>query len=128
YEEGAAGRFDFAPAREALHELRDILGRFATYSRGLERKPLTAPDVRRTNAAIRRLARLLVPVNFTRGTPFFHDPAESTPALPDLHPALALGSTPPERVGFTVTHLTRGQNRLVAALRDARRIVEDAMA
>ncbi len=59
---------------------------------------------------------------------FFHDPAESIPALPDLHPALTLGDASPDQAGFIVTHLTRGQNRLVAALRDARRVVEDAMA
>ena len=37
---------------------------------------------------MRRLARLLVPVNYTRGPAFFHDPAESIPALPDLNVAL----------------------------------------
>ncbi len=128
YEDGAGGRFDFSPARQALADLRDTLTDFAGHARGLERESITWPAVRTANAAIRRLARLLVPVNFTRGTPFFHDPAESIPALPDLHPALTLGAAAPERAGFIVTHLTRGQNRLVAALRDARQVVEDAMA
>lgn len=128
YEEGARDRFDFSAARQAIAELRRALAAFARHTQSLERQPIQSPNVRRANAAIRRLARLLVPVNFTRGTPFFHDPAESIPALPDLHPALTLGDAAPERAGFLVTHLTRGQNRLVAALRDARRVVEDAMA
>jgi hypothetical protein len=128
YADGSGSRFDFSPARQALDTLREALGRFATHARALERRTASDPKVRRANAAIRRLARLLVPVNFTRGTPFFHDPAESIPALPDLHPAMTLGSVPEDQVGFVVTHLTRGQNRLVAALRDARRAVEDAMA
>lgn len=128
YQQGARDRFDFAMARQAIAELRDALAAFARHTRSLERESIQSPRVRRANAAIRRLARLLVPVNFTRGTPFFHDPAESIPALPDLHPALTLGDAAPERAGFIVTHLTRGQNRLVAALRDARRVVEDAMA
>jgi hypothetical protein len=68
-----------------------------------------------------------VPVNYTRGPAFFHDPAESIPPLPDLHVATQLGSTPPDQVGFVLTHLTRGQNRLVAALRDARRTLQEAM-
>lgn len=128
YDAGACKRFDFSTARQAIAELRDALSAFARHTRALERQPIPSPNVRRANVALRRLARLLVPVNFTRGTPFFHDPAESIPALPDLHPALTLGDAPPERAGFIVTHLTRGQNRLVAALRDARRVVADAMA
>jgi hypothetical protein len=77
---------------------------------------------------MRRLARLLVPVNYTRGPAFFHDPAESIPALPDLNVALQVPSTAPGDMGFVRTHLVRGQNRLVAALRDARRTLQDAMA
>jgi hypothetical protein len=68
-----------------------------------------------------------VPVNYTRGPEFFHDPAESIPALPDLHVALQLPDAEPRDVGFIKTHLTRGQNRLVAALRDSRRVLQDAM-
>ena len=83
--------------------------------------------MRRANRAIRQLARLLVPVNFTRGPEFFHDPAETTPALPDLSVALQAATLQAESLGFLRTHLTRGQNRLVAALRDARRVVQDAM-
>jgi hypothetical protein len=83
--------------------------------------------VRRANAAIRRLARLLVPVNFTTGPGFFHDPAENIVPLPDLAPALTIPKARPEMVGFIQVHLTRGQNRLVAALRDAAREVESAL-
>ncbi|MGQ0538373.1 MAG: M28 family peptidase [Gemmatimonadaceae bacterium] len=127
YASATCGRFDFSAAQAALGELRDTLERFSVHTRSIEEQPVASPPVRRANAALRRLARLLVPVNYTRGTPFFHDAAESIPALPDLHPALTLGDAPPDRVGFIITHLTRGQNRLVAALRDARRVVEDAM-
>jgi hypothetical protein len=120
--------FDFAPARDALRELRAALGDFAQFTRDLSGEAPGHPAVRRANVAIRRLARLLVPVNFTRGPEFFHDPAETTPALPDLAVALQAPSTPAESLGFLQTHLTRGQNRLVAALRDARRVAQDAMA
>jgi hypothetical protein len=128
YEDGSCGRFDFTSSRQALVELREAWDRFAVHTRGIGQRSTSSAQVAGANAAIRRLARLLVPVNFTRGPAFFHDPAESTPPLPDLYPALALGDAPPEQAGFIVTHLTRGQNRLVAALRDARRVIEDAMA
>ena len=128
YEAAAADRFDFAPSRRAIGELSAALRDFAQFTADLANEPAGSEPVRRANAANRRLARLLVPVNYTRGPAFFHDPAESIPALPDLNVALQLPATPPGEVGFVTTHLTRGQNRLVAALRDARRAVQDAMA
>jgi hypothetical protein len=128
YDSAAGKRFDFSQSRQALSELDASLGKFAQHTASLHQKGVQSAEVRRANHALRRLARILVPVNFTRGPEFFHDPAESTPALPDLLPAMSLGTAAPDQMGFTLTHLTRGQNRLVAALRDARRVVEDAMA
>jgi hypothetical protein len=127
YQAAAGTRFDFTPAQHAAAELFASLRDFDQFCTDLANEPVTSEPVRRANRAIRRLARLLVPVNYTRGPAFFHDPAESIPPLPDLHPATQLDSTPASEVGFVTTHLTRGQNRLVAALRDARRVVQDAM-
>ena len=42
--------------------------------------------------------------------------------------ALGAPTMAPGEIGFLRTHLLRGENRLVAALRDARRTVEGAMA
>lgn len=128
YQEAAGPNFDFADTRLAIDELSAALSEFEEFAAGLRNEPVGRDKVRRANAAIRRLARLLVPVNYTRGPTFFHDPAESIPALPDLSVALQLPDTTPDETGFVQTHLTRGQNRLVAALRDARRTVQAAMA
>jgi N-acetylated-alpha-linked acidic dipeptidase len=119
YQAAAGPAFSFEPARLALDELAVSLGRFASYCTAISGSGVRDPKVRRANAAIRRMARLLVPVNFTTGPAFFHDPAETIPPLPDLAPAEQLGAAPASRRGFITTHLTRGQNRLVAALRDA---------
>jgi hypothetical protein len=76
------------------------------------------------------LARLLVPVNFSRVEAFRHDPALGVPPLPDLAPALsypAIGDDVARR-GVLRAHLTRGQNRLVWALVQAREVVESASA
>ena len=128
YQEAAGHHFDFGDARLAIDELSSALSDFDEYTAGLATRPAGGVAVRRANAAIRRLARLLVPVNFTRGPAFFHDPAESIPALPDLSVALQVPEMDANNIGFAKTHLTRGQNRLVAALRDARRTVQAAMA
>jgi len=128
YQEAAGNSFDFANSRLAIDELSAALRDFDEFARDIAIASAGSEPVRRANAAIRRLARLLVPVNFTRGPEFFHDPAESIPALPDLSVALQLPDAEPGTVGFVLTHLTRGQNRLVAALRDARRTIQAAMA
>ena len=124
YESAGGGEFSFDASRTALTELAASLERFATHCAAISAHGVRDPRVKRANAAIRRLARLLVPVNFTTGPTFFHDPAETIPPLPDLSPAELLGKAPDARRGFIKTHLTRGQNRLVAALRDARREVD----
>lgn len=127
YQTAAGEHFSFAPSREALAQLEMTLGHFAAHCKGLEKLNVQNPKVKVANHAIRRLARLLVPVNYTREPGFFHDPAETIPPLPDLAPALSLDQADDWQRGFIKTHLTRGQNRLVAALRDARAVLESAM-
>ena len=121
------GLTDFSPARAALDTLDTTLVRFAAHAQQVQTRPVSDDITRRTNHAIRRLARLLVPVNYTRGPAFFHDPAETTPALPDLSPALQAAEMSEWDRGFLATHLVRGQNRLVAALRDCVQTLEQVM-
>jgi hypothetical protein len=128
YQEAAGSHFDFGDTRLAIDELSAALREFADFTSDIASEPVSNELVKRANDAIRRLARILVPVNYTRGPGFFHDPAESIPALPDLSVALQLPESKPDEIGFVTTHLTRGQNRLVAALRDARRTVKAAKA
>ena len=126
YQEAAGEAYRFDAARAALAELGEAWQRFAEGAKSLAGRSAGDAEVRRANTVLRRLARLLVPVNFTTGLGFFHDPAETIPPLPDLAPALELARAAPERRGFLLTHLQRGENRLVAALRDARRVTEGA--
>jgi hypothetical protein len=81
----------------------------------------------KANPVITGLARILVPINFTREARFRHDPAVPVPQLPALAAAAEIAAMPPDRQGFARTQLTRGQNRVVAALRQARRMVEDVL-
>ncbi len=128
YQRAAADRFSFEPSRRAVAALGTAVDRLAAAAATLVDRPAGDPAARRINHAIRRLARHLVPVNFTTRPAFFHDQAESIPPLPDLAPAIELPAADDSRRGFIRTHLTRGQNRLVAALDDARRDVESALA
>ena len=127
YARPVLGLVDFTPARTAFDELDAALEKFGVHACKVAALAVGDAATRRTNRALRRLARLLVPVNYTRGPEFFHDPAETTPALPDLSPALQAPEMSDWDRGFLRTHLVRGQNRLVAALRDGRRTLERAM-
>ena len=76
------------------------------------------------------LARILVPVNYSRSLPFYHDPALEVPPLPDLEPALTMSRVRGDQHqrGILKAHLLRGRNRLVWALEQARDEVESASA
>jgi hypothetical protein len=122
YQEAAGARFDLSASQAAIEDLDQALADF--YDR--IGKGTLAPA--KANPVILRLARILVPVNFTREARFRHDPALPVPPLPTLAWAKELGSFDDHQIGFARTQLTRGQNRLVAALREARRLVMGACA
>ena len=126
YAAAAGERFDFGPAREALAGLETALDRF--YAAAPTVTDAADPAARRFNVAQRRLGRLLIPVNYSRAEAFRHDPALNVPPLPDLAPALAMPAAADDaaRRGVLLAHLTRGQNRLVWTLEQAREVVEAA--
>ena len=54
---------------------------------------------------------------------FRHDPALPIPPLPTIALAAELERQAPDKACFAKVQLTRGQNRLVAALREAERLI-----
>lgn len=127
YAEAAGDLFGFAPSFEALDALQQSLDRF--YAQVPEGSADDVP-VRQFNFVQRRLARLLVPVNYSVMRPFFHDPALEVKPLPDLAPALDLRHLTEDTAerGMTLAHLHRGQNRFVWTLQLARETVDAATA
>ncbi len=128
YHEAAAPHLDLHATINEAVGLEDDLARFHDRIASLTAKPPTDPAVQRANEVLRRLARVLVPINYTRTGRFRHDPALVVPAVPDLEPATKLSSLPVGSPSFrvTLTHLIRGRNRVHSALRAARRVVADA--
>ena len=120
YQKAAGITFDLAPAAEAVEDLDKVLGKFYRATKAGKIDAATA------NETIVRLARILVPINHTREARFRHDPAIPIPELPALAAAEDIKSMPKAAQGFARTQLTRGQNRVVAALREAARIVKAA--
>jgi N-acetylated-alpha-linked acidic dipeptidase len=121
YQDAAGDLFDLAAAREVTRKLQAALDRFyAAAGSG-------ALDLDRGNEVQLRLARILVPLNFTREPRFRHDPAYSCPPLPTLHTATELAEHGDATLGFAQTHLLRGQNRYVAAIGEAITLIEEAL-
>ncbi|MDP9364914.1 MAG: M28 family peptidase [Chloroflexota bacterium] len=127
YQAAAGDRFAFDHVREALDALDAALAGF--YAGAPTTTDPGDSAARRFNFAQRRLARLLIPVNYGRSEAFRHDPALNVPPLPDLAPAVAMpeAANDAARRGVLVAHLTRGQNRLVWTLELARETVETAI-
>ena len=113
--------FDLSPSRTAIALLTGKLDEL--YAR-IARKTV---DQDKANDALMRLARVLVPINYTREARFRHDPAFACPPLPTIAQVSDLVAADPVRAGFIRTQLMRGQNRLTAAMRDAVRIVDAAL-
>jgi hypothetical protein len=117
YQAKAGDACDLGPARAAADALLEVLERFhAGVAEG--RVPAAA-----ANRVIQDLARILVPINFTREPRFRHDPALTVPPLPTIAVATELHRHDDTTRGFAETQLVRGQNRLISALNTARRHV-----
>ncbi|WP_270933633.1 M28 family peptidase [Falsiroseomonas oryzae] len=121
YAQAAGDHADLTPAVEATEAFRVAVQRLqADASSG-------KVPAARANAVLKRLARILVPVNFTTGPRFTHDPAYTAPPLPCLAVATELARHHGQMLGFARTQMLRGRNRYVAALREASRLVESAL-
>lgn len=116
YQQAAGTLADLSPSRAAVERLKSALTR-------LEAAPIPA-----RNAAIHELARILVPINYTNQPRFRHDPAFTVQPLPTIAVAADLADmTDPHLCRIAGVELMRGQNRLMAALDAAVRVVEQAV-
>ena len=82
----------------------------------------TRLDAQARNACILRLCRALVPLDYTSGDRFGHDPALPIPAWPALEPLRRLaGATPgSDAARALLVSARQARNRVFHALRDAR--------
>ncbi len=127
YQDVAGDDFDLGIARAEAEALREDLVGFRKAANELKDSELDDPRVREANQKIRRLARVLVSINFSRKGKFRHDPALEVPPLPDLAPVMGLRELEEGTHEYNVlrTHLVRGRNRVVWALRQARETLRE---
>jgi len=103
----AAHDLPLAPLRDAATALRDALA---------------APGASRTDRALMRVCRALVPLDHTRGDRFAHDPALPLPPWPVLDPLRRLAAATPgtDEARHLAVSARRARNRVAHALREAR--------
>ena len=114
YEAASEGLADLSRSRAATEALKAELPGLA-YASTAQR-----------NAALMELSRILVPINYTREARFRHDPAYTVPPLPTLAVAAELPSLHGHMRHVAQTELLRGQNRFLAAMAQAQRVVRAA--
>ncbi len=103
---------DLSAARAAVLGLKAELAQLASH------------DVVARNKAAHALSRILIPINTTREPRFRHDPAYTVPKLPTLAVAAEIpGMASDHLKRVAQVELMRGQNRFIAAIDAARRIV-----
>lgn len=121
YTAAMSDRFDFKTVGDTLAAFTTALSSF--YG-ALERGAIKADTA---NEVLQRLGRILVPLNFTRGPRFRHDPAFTVPVLPALGVAADFAHLPADQQGFALTQLLRGSNIVAAALKAATRLIDGAL-
>jgi N-acetylated-alpha-linked acidic dipeptidase len=123
YHAAAAGVLDLQPVLDDLGALRT---EYTAWRAAAEARVLSgeAGERRRLNGTLRRLARLLVPLNYARGERFDHDPAIKFGAVPRLESATRLSAASVDERRLLTTGLLRERNKVRAMIRDARRVVK----
>lgn len=126
YQEAAKSHFDFTPALDEVEALHDELQSFYKKIGELDNLEVTDPKVRKANATLKKLSRILIPINYTTKGKFWHDSALNVPPLPDIAPALNFEKAAEGSHEFKVlkNHLVRGQNRVIWALQQARELLD----
>ena len=124
YQDAAAGEADLSSVSAALTSVAEAMRAWrADVDARVAATPHDDELRRRTNAALRQIARLLVPLNYAKGERFDHDPALKFGILPRLEPAASLPSMPAELRRFAKVGLGREMNKVRATLRAVQREV-----
>jgi N-acetylated-alpha-linked acidic dipeptidase len=126
YQNAGSGCFDLGPALREAAALKADMERFYARLEGVAASSPLDQEIQHINATLLELARVLVANNFSRAGTFRQDPAISIDPLPDLAFIKEISTWPSgsDTYRFGQTQLTRGQNRVLGALKRARKLAE----
>lgn len=120
-EKSSEGLFDLSPVKQELFKLTDIADRFVAMEANLD-----DIEVEEYNKHLLSALRLITQINYTEYGPFEHDPAvpfSPMPGLKYINELPALKGNPD--IGFYFTKLVRNRNRVVYALKNAFKTLEE---
>jgi len=127
YQEKCAGKCEFGPV---FAEAEGLAGELSALYGSLAGRvdKLGAGKLEALNSVLRRVGRLLVEIDYSHTGRFRQDPAQPMMPLPDLAWAEDLAQLEPgsSLFDFTMHSLTRGLNRVLVSLSEARRLVSEA--
>lgn len=120
----AAGRLDLTVALKRAYQLtaltRELQTEAEAAAAALAEADTPSNQARAAiiNQTIMAVERQLIPVGYAAGSPFDHDPALPTPAVPGLDPVRRLAGLNPDSddARFLMTQLVRARNRVDHAL------------
>lgn len=120
YQAAAGNEMDFSGVSQDLARLRRAISAWRSDAdTEFGRHPSDPAIRRRVNATMRALARVLVPLGFSRGERFDHDPALRFSALPRLEASLHLAAAPEPMRSLVRTAIVRENNKVQASVREA---------
>jgi len=118
YQNKSGNHFDLSPSIQALDDFENKLIKFYELINQNNIEPIKANEI------IKKLARILVPLNYARNPRFTHDPAVPIPQIPVLSLCEEFNEISEENHGFVKNQLVRGQNRVIDALDQASILLE----
>jgi hypothetical protein len=127
YQSVGRGFFDLDPALEEIRRLRHTLSQFySELEKAYFKGEKQVERFKQINECLLELGRILIPVDYTRSGKYSHDPAVPIPSFPDLEAVRqATRFSPSENeFRFLKVQVQRGRNKVVDALRHARKEVE----
>jgi hypothetical protein len=119
-----AGRFDISCLQTGAQELERLATELQQRSAGASEE-----QAHTINGGLMRLSRLLVPLNYTAGDRFRHDPALPSTPWPSLEGIRELSRLPdgsPD-TAFYAVHARQTRNRIAHSLREANAILRDLL-
>lgn len=122
----AQEEFDLSASLARLTELKELMGNFYEASEMVGEDPAKLKIV---NLYIMRLSRILVPLNYVKGSAFAHDLALKQPPIPKLDEIELLMQTEKgsDKYRYLQTSLLRKRNEVNYALKQAIELVQNVL-
>ncbi len=125
--QNAAGdHLDLSVTQQRAAALAEAAARLADQCAAAADADAIDDAVKRLNAQMMALSRILIPLTYTAAGQFEHDPAWGMPHLPALQDARRLATLPADSDDFRhlQTQLVRARNKVNITLRDALRVLD----